>query len=55
MTVGDKKWSIYKWRCRHNYLDGCRPLWMATPPDDDSFSLEFDSWAEAIAFVKSRL
>ena len=52
--MSKQKWAIHKWRCRQNYRDGCRPVWMATPPDSDGFSFEFPTWAKAVEFVCSK-
>lgn len=49
------RWTIYKWRCRFDYRDGCHPTWMAVPPDSDCLSLEFDTWKEAIAYVNCQI
>jgi len=49
------KWSVHKWKCRQNYRDGCRPVWLASPPDSDGFSFEFNTWDEAIAYVNHEL
>jgi hypothetical protein len=52
------KWSVHKWKCRNRYRDGCRPVWMASPPEDDpvwNMSLEFATWREAMTFVQEEL
>lgn len=49
------KWSVHKWRCRQNYRDGCRPVWMVAIPDSDGMSLEFDTWDEAMGYVNEEL
>ncbi len=52
------KWSIRKWKCRCNYQDGCRPVWMVWSPnayDLDEIATEFDTWAEAMTFVNREM